>query len=248
MKIIFLGTNGWYDTKTGNTICTLIETRKHYIVLDAGNGLYKLDQYIRSNSKPIYLFLSHFHIDHIEGLHILNKFNFRQGITIYGPRGVKKFLNIFINSPFTKPLKELVTPVRIRELHSVRNTLSFLKSVEPLEHQNLCIGFRFEFERKIVSYCVDTGVCDNLFKLAYNADILIAEASLKKKNKTSAWAHLTPIEASTVARKSKVKFLFLTHFDASVYKSLKERQAQVKNAKRIFPNIKFAKDDMEITM
>jgi ribonuclease BN (tRNA processing enzyme) len=26
MKIVFLGTNGWYDTSTGNTICTLLKT------------------------------------------------------------------------------------------------------------------------------------------------------------------------------------------------------------------------------
>jgi ribonuclease BN (tRNA processing enzyme) len=36
MKIIFLGTNGWYDTKTGNTVSILIVTKEHNIVLDAG--------------------------------------------------------------------------------------------------------------------------------------------------------------------------------------------------------------------
>jgi len=36
MKITFLGTNGWYDTDCGNTICTLLETTKAYILLDAG--------------------------------------------------------------------------------------------------------------------------------------------------------------------------------------------------------------------
>ena len=46
MKLIFLGTNGWYDTNTGNTICIMIETNKEYIILDAGSALYKIDQYI----------------------------------------------------------------------------------------------------------------------------------------------------------------------------------------------------------
>ena len=35
MKITFLGTNGWYDTKTGNTICTLIETKDYFIILQS---------------------------------------------------------------------------------------------------------------------------------------------------------------------------------------------------------------------
>ena len=88
MKIIFLGTNGWYDTKTGNTICTLIDAKDYFIVLDAGNGFHKLDRYF-NKEKPIYLFLSHFHLDHIIGLHILDKFVFKQGISIYGQKGTK---------------------------------------------------------------------------------------------------------------------------------------------------------------
>ena len=73
MKITFLGTNGWYATQTGNTICTLIETEKYNLVLDAGNGIYKLEKYL-DFKKPVFLFISHLHIDHIEGLHILSHF------------------------------------------------------------------------------------------------------------------------------------------------------------------------------
>ncbi|HOW90640.1 MAG TPA: MBL fold metallo-hydrolase, partial [Elusimicrobiales bacterium] len=74
MEIIFLGTNGWYDTGAGNTLCVLIRTRRFDIVLDAGNGLGKLDRYV-DGKKPVYLFLSHFHLDHVSGLHILLKFD-----------------------------------------------------------------------------------------------------------------------------------------------------------------------------
>ena len=73
MKIIFLGTNGWYDSATGNTVCTLIQTRKYDIVLDAGYGLAKLDKYC-DGTKPVFILLSHFHLDHIAGLHTLVKF------------------------------------------------------------------------------------------------------------------------------------------------------------------------------
>ena len=41
MDIIFLGTNGWYDSPTGSTICTLINSERYHILLDAGNGIYK---------------------------------------------------------------------------------------------------------------------------------------------------------------------------------------------------------------
>jgi ribonuclease BN (tRNA processing enzyme) len=88
MKAIFLGTNGWYDTETGNTICTLIQTERYDILLDAGNGLHKADRYL-DGRKPAFLFLSHFHIDHIEGLHILAKFRFTEGLTLCGPEGCR---------------------------------------------------------------------------------------------------------------------------------------------------------------
>jgi len=50
-SIHFLGTNGWYDTDTGNTICILIDTEEYGIILDAGNGIYKLDT-LTSLNKP----------------------------------------------------------------------------------------------------------------------------------------------------------------------------------------------------
>ena len=77
MKIVFLGTNGWYSTGLGNTPCILVESEKFYIILDAGDGIYKLDNYIKKD-KPIIMFLSHLHMDHIIGFHILNKFRFEQ--------------------------------------------------------------------------------------------------------------------------------------------------------------------------
>jgi ribonuclease BN (tRNA processing enzyme) len=52
LKTTFLGTNGWYDTATGNTVCILIETGKYDIVLDAGNGIHRLDGYV-SGRKPL---------------------------------------------------------------------------------------------------------------------------------------------------------------------------------------------------
>ena len=89
MKIHFLGTNSWYTNSTGNTACVLIDAKDRYIIFDAGNGLYKIDEYIKED-KPISLFISHFHIDHISGLQILLKFDFPQGIDIYVAKGQYK--------------------------------------------------------------------------------------------------------------------------------------------------------------
>ncbi len=79
MRIVFLGTNGWYDTATGNTVSIFIDSSGYTVILDAGNGLWRPDRYADFN-KPAYLFLSHFHLDHVAGLHVINKFVFRKGL------------------------------------------------------------------------------------------------------------------------------------------------------------------------
>ncbi|MEK7665086.1 MAG: ribonuclease Z [Patescibacteria group bacterium] len=247
MKIKFLGTNGWFDTKTGNTICTLIETKDYFIVLDAGNGFYKLDEYIK-DERPIYLFLSHFHLDHIVGLHCKNKFNFKQGVSVYGQNGVKDILNKIICQPFTVPFKHeyMSFNMEVYDLSEQKNNPPFLADSKSLSHWSPCIGFRFKLEDKIVSYCIDTAPCENLIKLAEDADLLITECSFKINEYYTPQIHLNPGLAAETAKKTKVKNLALTHFDAYRYKTLEQRKEAEEFAKNIFKNTFIAIDDMEI--
>ena len=246
MKIIFLGTNGWYDTDTGNTICTLIETKEYFIILDAGNGIYKIKKYIEKE-KPIYLFLSHFHLDHIIGLHILNKFNLKQEINICGQKGTKRILKKIINHPFTVPFRKLPYPIKFYELPKENNKPPFLVKSNFLRHSSPCLGYRFELDGKIITYCPDTGICENAIKLAKNADLPITECALKVGGlRYEGWPHLNLEEAAKIAKEAKAKKLTLIHFDASIYQTLKEREEAEKLAKKIFHNTFAARDDMEI--
>ncbi|MBI2054294.1 MAG: MBL fold metallo-hydrolase [Candidatus Staskawiczbacteria bacterium] len=247
MKITFLGTNGWFDTKTGNTICTLIETKDYFIVLDAGNGFYKLDEYIK-NEKPIYLFLSHFHLDHIVGLHAKNKFNFKQGIKIYGQKGVKDILEKIINQPFTVPFKHewMSFDMEVHDLFEQNNNLPFFVEFKPLFHWSPCLGFRFKLEDKIISYCTDTGPCENLLELSKDSDLLITECSFRINEYYNPQTHLNPGLAAEIGKKSNVKNLALTHFDAYRYKTIEQRKEAEEFAKKIFENTFVATDDMQI--
>lgn len=245
MNVIFLGTNGWYDTETGNTVCTLIETDDYFIILDAGNGIYKVDQYIRSK-KPIYLFLSHFHLDHIIGLHILNKFNFCQGMHIYGQAGIKNILNTIIDEPYTIPFTKLPFKVEVYELSERLYNIPFLVEYKYLFHSSKCLGYRFELDEKILTYIPDTGICKNAIELAENADLVIAECSFKLGQRNVEWQHLNPEDAVKIAKDAGAKKLALLHFDASIYRSLEERIEVQKKMKKEFENFIVTFDDMEI--
>lgn len=245
MRVIFLGTNGWYDTETGNTICILIETDDYYIILDAGNGLYKIDKYI-SSKKPIYLFLSHFHLDHIVGLHTLNKFKFSQRIRIYGQVHTKDILNTVITEPYTIPFAKLPSKVEVHELSEGVHNIPFLVKCLFLQHSSKCMGYRFEFQNKVISYCPDTKTCENAVELAKNADLLITECSFGPGQYNEKWPHLNPEEAAKIAKESGAKKLVLVHFDASIYQTLQKRKTAEKKAAEIFNNTIIAVDDMEI--
>lgn len=244
MQLNFLGTNGWFDTRLGNTLSVLLDTDKAYIVFDAGGGFYKLDKYIKKN-KPIILLLSHFHLDHIIGLHALNKFNFTQGINVFGPKGVSRIFKLIINAPYSMPLKKLKTKITVKEFS---NNLELPVDIvfKRLFHSTVCYGYRVSADNKSVVFCTDTGPCRNLNLLAAGADVLITESSLAPGKVDNRWPHLNPGQAARIAKEAKVNRLFLAHFDAGVYLSYHDRMAAQKSARKIFKNTWAAKDGLSV--
>jgi ribonuclease BN (tRNA processing enzyme) len=246
MEVVFLGTNGWYDTDTGNTICILVKSEDYDVILDAGNGIYKADRYI-TGDKPVYLLISHFHLDHIEGLHILNKFHFRQGLRIYGQKGTREVLKTIVNEPYTSPIDELPFSVEIHELPEGHYKVPFPLECRYLLHASPCLGYRMELEGKILAYCPDTGICENAVNLARDADLLMAECSLRPGERNPHWPHLNPEDAAEIARQANAKRLVLVHFDANRYRTIQERLEAVRTISGL-ENCKAALDDMVLKL
>jgi len=240
MKITFLGTNGWYDTACGNTICTLIEMKTAYILLDAGNGIYKAGKYIKKDL-PVYLFLSHFHIDHIEGLHTLAQFKFKS-LEILGQTGTKATLKEFLAPKYSIPADQLPFPCSVSDIKEGWNQRPFKFRALPLVHASKCLGYRFEIDGKVISYCTDTGYCKNSLELSQNADLLISECALLGGQTSETWPHMNPQLAAGLAVESKAQRLALTHFDAALYTTTAKREKAQKQARIIFP-ASFAADD-----
>ena len=251
MKIIFLGTNGWYSSPTGDTPCILIDTKDRYVIFDAGNGIYKLDKYI-TEDKPISLFISHFHLDHTSGLHILGKFDFQQGIDVYVGPGRKKDFQTLVNPPFTvghmpdpKNINNLKMPVRFHELSEGEQHTPFKVVAVKQHHGYINHGYRVELEGKTIAYTGDCGLADAAHILAKDADLLIAECSNKKTAIPDHWGHLDPMQAATLAKESGVKQVILTHFAANLYTTLKDRRWAEEEAKKIFLHTIAATDGQE---
>jgi ribonuclease BN (tRNA processing enzyme) len=84
--------------------------------------------------------------------------------------------------------------------------------------------------------------------LSRNADLLIAECAYKSGQQSRKWPHLNPETAARIAVESGAKKLALVHFDAYIYRTLKERAIAEKNARRIFGNSFAASDDMQVNI
>jgi len=96
-----------------------------------------------------------------------------------------------------------------------------------------------EKARKI-SIILDTKLCPNIKKLTKNSDLAIIESTSLDKTK---YKHLTAEQAAQIAKQAKTKQLILTHISQRY--EFKENLL-LKQAKKIFPNTKIAKDFMSV--
>ena len=127
-------------------------------------------------------------------------------------------------------------------------SLPFLVKALPLRHASLTLGYRFAIDGRIISYCPDTGYCENAVALSLASDLLITECAYKEGQSFEEWPHLNPETAARIAREAGAKRLALTHFDAGVYASLPERKESEAVASAIFTETTAAVDRLEIVL
>ena len=248
VRIFFLGTNGWFATKTGNTVCAAIRAKDKLIVLDAGDGFQHAPALMgRLGIRRADVFLSHLHIDHIAGLHLLPLLPRGMCVRIFAHRSYLPALKKFVAHPYTASPPEQYARVSLHPLSTGENNVPYPVHALPLRHADPCFGFRFQVGGRRIAYCTDTGPCKNIQALAQGADALITECSLlPRAGEHAGWPHLSPEMAAREAEKAGAQMLLLTHFDAKEYRAFSQRAAAQKAARKIFPRAFASRDGMEI--
>ena len=279
IKLVFYGVRGSYPVSDksvnkygGNTACVLIETNRQFVILDAGTGIINGGKKLFKNNpknKTINLFLSHLHIDHIQGIPFFDPvFDPTYEINIYSDQTPHTPLADTIYSLFNQPLSPIgndgikatmnfhILDTNKRETVRVSNDISvdyFKEQFHPLAGVLL---YKVSIAGVHIVYATDVespqGFSPKQLEFIKGADILIHDSmyfnadyespSFPKKG----FGHSTVSMAVENAIKGEVKELYLFHYDPNYSDEDVERMQQ--EAKKRFPQTHLSEELKEIIL
>ncbi len=231
MEIIFHGVRGSTPTAQeqylefgGNTSCTEIRTDEFQCIFDAGTGFQNLKIL---QDRPVYLFFSHFHYDHIQGLPFNAAiFDPSNAVTISSALvDVEDLKNIFTRAfqpmYFPIPLVETLKNLRFRQFSEVRKKMSDACDIESikLNHPGGASGYVVkESGKKLCCFLdhefgVDEAVDKNLLIAANGADFIIWDGMfLNSELETKkGWGHSSIEQGISFAENSFCKKIAIAH-------------------------------------
>jgi phosphoribosyl 1,2-cyclic phosphodiesterase len=244
MRATFWGVRGSFATAQaamlgvgGNTPCVAVELPDVHLVLDAGTGICALGQSLAAaDRKPIHVLLTHFHLDHIQGLLFFAPL-FQRGreVVIWAPHARR-------HSPRAQLAHYLSPPLSPVEIAELRASVSFRECragawqiggaqlrAAPILHRGLTLGFRVEHGGGSLAYLPDhePALSARLDRapsrwlsgadLAKDADVLIHDAQYDQDRYrlTRGWGHSTVADAVRFADLVGAADLRLFHHDPS---------------------------------
>ncbi|HIH33428.1 MAG TPA: ribonuclease Z [Candidatus Diapherotrites archaeon] len=295
LKVVFLGTSGSTPSKERNLSSTCINFNGQNFLFDCSEGTQRqIMQSGLSFMKVDFIFISHFHGDHILGLPgllaTMTMQERQKELFITGPKGIGEKVKAALWLSGFRPS----FPLKVKELKRKEIILkekNFKITAFPLKHEIPCFGFVFEELRpagkfvrekalklgipegplwrqlqqgkgvklggksfkpeqvldfsqgkkgKKVAIVMDTTPKYNISELT-EADVLVHEASLSSafEQRAKETRHSTAAQAAGIAKKARVKKLFITHVST---RHQKEIETLEKEAQAVFPNSKIAKD------
>lgn len=216
MRICLLGTGGYYPNDHRHTACIWIPD--HGLVLDAGTGIYRLNQLPAQSSYE--LFLSHAHLDHVIGLTYLLPLTLattdppriRVHATSQTLATVREHLFAERLFPIEPPL-DMVELAPVVELERGARVTSF-----PQTHPGGSTGFRIDFPHgRSLAYVTDTTAELSAPYVAQirDVDLLIHECYFA--GDSHGWAeqtgHSEAARVAEVAAAARCRRLVLVHLD-----------------------------------
>ena len=240
MKLKFWGVRGSTPTPErrnsrygGNTPCLEVRLNNGtVIILDCGSGLRPLGKSLSrefgSNPVVAYVFLSHFHWDHIQGIpFFLPLYKKGNAFFFHSVSGKARELKGAVEGQMVTPY----FPVDMSIMGAVRHFFDVgtkpvdvngaILTTTRLNHPQGCVGYRIEADGGILTYATDTEpgstIHDrNVRKLAKNADVFIYDCQYTLEqlmNEKKGWGHSSWAEGVKIAEECGVGQFVMFHHD-----------------------------------
>jgi len=212
-KITFLGISAASVSPRTCTSAYLIELGETRIMVDAGIGA--LRQLLKTGLTPDILdnvLLTHWHYDHFAGLPAIIRYrNVSSPLRIYGPKP-PLYVRVLLRSVFPAIAKHFTEIGDHYKLHYTDLTAESFPTFHRIPTVGWILAENSPGSRRIV-ISGDTSPVETLIHYAAGADLLVYEATYLEKHHSRAIRrkHSTVSEAATLAVKSNVKSLALTH-------------------------------------
>jgi ribonuclease BN (tRNA processing enzyme) len=247
MSLTFFGVRGSHPVPGkstqrygGNTASLLFEIGGQAVLFDAGTGIIQAGRYLNPrypDGGRIHLFLTHLHIDHIQGLPFFKPFfNPLMEIIIHCPESAggssQKDIEALFLPPFSPiTLKGIKATLRFLPLDMSpgRNSIALdpavaVSYVKHDSHPRLgVIIYQLAVDGRRVVYATDVESPDGfdpaIRRFIHGADILIHDSQyldadyVNAGNSKRGYGHSTVSMAARNAEQCAVKKLFLFHFD-----------------------------------
>lgn len=247
-KLIILGSaNAVPAENHENTHMVLVGKERRLLIDCVSNPILRLERAGVDPNTVTDLILSHFHPDHVSGVPLLLMDTWlmgrRQPLNVYGldhtidrtqqvmaAYAWEKWPNFFPVNFVRLPDDERTILYECEEWR----VLSF-----PVCHLIPTIGVRIEFplSGKILAYSSDTEPCQQVVRLAENADVLIHECT------GASPGHSSASQAGEVAAEAGARSLLLIHYHA---RGIDPEHLTVEARKTFGGEVKLAQDFMEI--
>jgi phosphoribosyl 1,2-cyclic phosphodiesterase len=240
VKLKFWGVRGSTPTPErrnsrygGNTPCLEINLADGTVlILDCGSGMRALGKSLlrRFGKQPIvaYVFLTHFHWDHIQGIpFFLPLYNKGNSFFFHSVSQKARELKSAVEGQMVFPY----FPVDMGIMGAVRhfydigseaiNINGAIVTTRPMNHPQGCVAYRIEADGGTLVYATDTEPGSpthdqNIRTLARNADVFIYDSQYtphQLRGEKKGWGHSTWGEGVKIAREAGVRQYVLFHHE-----------------------------------
>jgi ribonuclease Z len=244
MKLVLLGTGGYFPTCQRQTACLMLP--EVGVVLDAGTGMYRLGKHLATNRLDI--FLTHAHLDHVAGLtYLINVVppDVLARTTVHGDAAKLAAVreHLFAEAIFPVPPAFKFEP--LGGSYSLPDG-GKLTSI-PLQHPGGSLGFRLDWPSRSMAYITDTTASSDVayIESIRGVDILVHESYFAgdKEDLATITGHSTLDSVAALAREAQVSRLVLVHIDPCIENDV---AFDLASARQTFANIETAHDEMAL--